>query len=109
MFEQFLKNQSHAFHVEVWPDRIQTRELTSGEAVEDAPVIALEMRDKKPIVKEIGEAAKPMPGMDKKMDMAAKSGSALPAPTPPVWVMAIVSFAVLAAGVAVAVIFGGNA
>lgn len=54
-----------------------------------------------------GEAAKPMPGMDKKMDMAAKSGSALPAPSPPVWVMAIVSFAVLATGVAVAIIFGG--
>ena len=64
MFEQFLKSQSHVFHVEVWPDRISTRELTSGEGVEDAPVIALEMRDKKPIVKEIGEAAKAMGVME---------------------------------------------
>jgi len=52
-----------------------------------------------------------MPGMDmskKKMDMAAKSGSAIQAPSPPVWVMALVSFAVLAAGATVALTFGGG-
>ena len=64
MFEKFLKTQSHVFHVEVRPDRINTRELTSGETVADAPVIALEMRNNKPIVKEIGEAAKSMDVME---------------------------------------------
>jgi hypothetical protein len=54
-----------------------------------------------------------MPGMDmsakkEKMDMAAKSGSALNAPSPPVWVMSAVSFAVLAVGAAIALTFGGK-
>jgi len=54
-----------------------------------------------------------MPGMDmsgkkEKMDMAAKSGSAIHAPSPPVWVMAIVSFAVMAAGATIALTFGGG-
>jgi Domain of unknown function (DUF4396) len=54
-----------------------------------------------------------MPGMDmpakkEKMDMAAKSGSALNAPSPPVWVMGAVSFAVLAVGAAIALTFGGE-
>lgn len=47
-----------------------------------------------------------MPGMKEKTDMAARAGSAIHAPSPPVWVMAIVSFAVLAAGLAVALTFG---
>jgi len=49
-----------------------------------------------------------MPGMDmskEKKDKAA-SGSAIHAPSPPVWVMALVSFTVLAIGVAVALTFG---
>jgi hypothetical protein len=49
-----------------------------------------------------------MPGMDmskEKKDKAA-SGSAIHAPSPPVWVMALVSFTVLAIGVSIAVIFG---
>lgn len=49
-----------------------------------------------------------MPGMDmskEKKDKAA-SGSAIHAPSPPVWVMALISFTVLATGVAIAVIFG---
>jgi uncharacterized protein DUF4396 len=50
-----------------------------------------------------------MPDMsEKKMDMAAKSGSAIHAPSPPVWVMGAVSFAVLVAGAAIALTFGGN-
>ena len=49
-----------------------------------------------------------MPGKKEKMDMAASSGSAIHSPSPPVWVMAAVSFAVLAAGAAIAVIFGGG-
>ncbi|MEG6507378.1 DUF4396 domain-containing protein [Methyloligella sp. 2.7D] len=53
--------------------------------------------------REMGEMAKP--DMQAKMKMAEK-GSALHAPSPPVWVMACVSFAVLAAGAAVALIFG---
>jgi hypothetical protein len=53
-----------------------------------------------------------MPGMTmqkkrEKMDMAA-GGSALHAPSPPVWVMGAVSFAVLAAGATIALTFGGN-
>ena len=63
-------------------------------------------------VRPASETAKAMPGMDKikemKMEMASKTGSAIPAPSPPVWVMAIVSFAVLAAGVTVALVFGSN-
>ncbi|MGH6735946.1 MAG: DUF4396 domain-containing protein [Methyloceanibacter sp.] len=46
------------------------------------------------------------PGMKEKMTMAAGSGSAIHAPNPPVWVMALVSFAVLGAGVAIALAFG---
>lgn len=54
-----------------------------------------------------------MPGMDmsakkEKMDMAAKSGSALNAPSPPVWIMGAVSFAILAAGAIIALTFGGE-
>jgi hypothetical protein len=51
-----------------------------------------------------------MPGMDmskEKKDKAA-SGSAIHAPSPPVWVMALVSFTVLATGVSIAVIFGAG-
>lgn len=50
-----------------------------------------------------------MPGMDmskEKKDKAAASGSAIHAPSPPVWVMALVSFTVLGVGVAVALILG---
>jgi uncharacterized protein DUF4396 len=48
-----------------------------------------------------------MPGMDmkKKMDMAA-SGTAIHDPSPPVWVMGAVSFAVLAIGATIALTFG---
>lgn len=51
-----------------------------------------------------------MPGMDmsKKMQMAAESGSALHNPRPPVWVMALISFAVLAIGVTIALTFGAG-
>jgi hypothetical protein len=54
-----------------------------------------------------------MPGMDmsakkQKMDMAAKSGSAIHTPSPPVWVMAIVSFVVMGIGAAIALTFGGS-
>jgi hypothetical protein len=49
-----------------------------------------------------------MPGMKEKMNMAAKTGSALHDPTPPLWVMTLVSFAVMAAGAAVAIAFGGG-
>jgi hypothetical protein len=54
-----------------------------------------------------------LPGMDmsakkQKLDMATKSGSVIHAPSPPVWVMAIVSFAVMAAGAAIALIFGSK-
>jgi len=47
-----------------------------------------------------------MPGMKKKMDMAASTGSAIHSPRPPVLVMAAISFAVLAAGAAVALTLG---
>jgi hypothetical protein len=47
-----------------------------------------------------------VPGMQKKMEMAASTGSAIHSPRPPVWVMAAVSFAVLAAGATVALTFG---
>ncbi|MEZ5826860.1 MAG: DUF4396 domain-containing protein [Hyphomicrobiales bacterium] len=49
-----------------------------------------------------------MPGIKEKMNMAAKTGSAIHNPTPPLWVMTIVSFAVMAAGAAVAITFGGQ-
>jgi Domain of unknown function (DUF4396) len=54
-----------------------------------------------------------MPGMDmpakkEKMDMAAQSGSAIHNPSPPVWVMGAISFAVMGAGAAIALIFGGG-
>ncbi len=57
MFQQFLKRQSHVFHIQVWPDRIKISELTSSRAVEDVPVIAFEANDGKKIVKGIGKAA----------------------------------------------------
>jgi len=47
-----------------------------------------------------------VPGMEKKMDMAASTGSAIHSPRPPVPVMAAISFAVLAAGAAIALTFG---
>ena len=46
-----------------------------------------------------------MPGMKEKMDMAASTGSAIHSPRPPVAVMAAISFAVLASGLAVALLF----
>jgi len=46
-----------------------------------------------------------VPGMKEKMNMAAKTGSAIHNPTPPLWVMTIVSFAVMAAGAIVAIMF----
>jgi hypothetical protein len=49
-----------------------------------------------------------MPVKKEKMDMAAKTGSAIHTPTPPVWAMTIVSFAVMAAGAAIALTFGGG-
>ena len=48
------------------------------------------------------------PDMKKKMDMAMANGSALHAPRPAVAVMTAISFAVLAAGLAVAFAFGGG-
>jgi hypothetical protein len=47
-------------------------------------------------------------GMSKKMDMAAKSGSAIHEPVPPVWVMAAVSLAALAAGALIALTFDAS-
>ena len=52
--------------------------------------------------------ASPMPGMKKKMAMAASTGSAIHSAKPPVSVMAAISFAVLAAGLTVAFAFGGG-
>jgi hypothetical protein len=49
---------------------------------------------------------KDMSGMKEKMDMAASSGSAIHSPSPPVWVMALVSFVVLAIGVTIALKYG---
>jgi len=49
-----------------------------------------------------------VPGMKKKMDMAASTGSAIHSPRPPVPVMAAISFAVLAAGAAIALTLGGG-
>ncbi len=46
--------------------------------------------------------------MDKKMAMAAASGSALHSPSPPVAVMAAISLAVLAVGAAIALAFGAG-
>ena len=45
---------------------------------------------------------------EEKKKVAAASGSALHQPKPPVWVMAIVSFAVLAAGLTIALTFSGR-
>jgi hypothetical protein len=42
-----------------------------------------------------------MPRTREKMEMAATRGSAIQSPSPPVWVMAAVSFAVLAVGAAI--------
>jgi hypothetical protein len=50
-----------------------------------------------------GEAAA-TPGMKEKMDMAAKTGSAIHSPSPPVWVMATISFVVLAIGAIIALL-----
>ena len=51
-----------------------------------------------------------MPGMkmEEKKKMAASSGQAINAPSPPVWVMGLVSFAVLAIGATIALTFGGR-
>ena len=51
-----------------------------------------------------------MPGMkmEEKKKMAASSGQAINAPSPPVWVMGFVSFAVLAIGATIALTFGGR-
>ncbi len=51
-----------------------------------------------------------MPGMkmEEKKKMAASSGQAINAPSPPVWVMELVSFAVLAIGATIALTFGGR-
>jgi len=49
-----------------------------------------------------------VPGMKKKMDMAASTGSAIQSPRPPVPIMAAISFAVLAAGAAIALTLGGG-
>jgi hypothetical protein len=54
-----------------------------------------------------GEASA-VPGIKEKMDIAASNESAIHSPRPPVPVMATVSFVVLAAGVAVALIFGSG-
>jgi hypothetical protein len=43
-----------------------------------------------------------------KMEMAASTGQAIHSPTPPVWVMAMVSLVVLAIGAAIALTFGGG-
>jgi hypothetical protein len=51
---------------------------------------------------------KDMLGMKEKMDMAASSGSAIHAASPPVWVMALISFGVMAVGAAIALKFGGG-
>ncbi|MFD0986570.1 DUF4396 domain-containing protein [Methyloligella solikamskensis] len=44
--------------------------------------------------------------MQKKMKMAAETGSVIHHPEPPVWVMTLISFGVLFAGTAIALIFG---
>jgi Domain of unknown function (DUF4396) len=49
-----------------------------------------------------------MPGMKTKMEMAASSGQAIQTPRPPVWVMAAISFLVLAVGIAIALTFGSG-
>lgn len=48
------------------------------------------------------------PGMEQKMAMAASSGSAIHSPSPPVWVMAAISFVVLAIGAGIALAFGSG-
>ena len=60
VFREFLKRQSHVFHIQLWPDRIRITELNSGRLVEDAPFIALERDGKKTLVKEIGSPAPPL-------------------------------------------------
>ena len=60
MFREFLKRQSHVFHIQLWPDRIRITEVNAARFVEDEPFIALERNGKKTIVKEIGKSAKPM-------------------------------------------------
>jgi hypothetical protein len=51
---------------------------------------------------------KGMPRMQQKMAMAASSGSAIHSPSPPVWVMAAISFVVLAIGAGIALAFGSG-
>jgi hypothetical protein len=51
---------------------------------------------------------KNIPGMKEKMEMAASAGSAIHLPSPPVWVMALISFAAMAIGAAVALKFDGG-
>jgi hypothetical protein len=51
---------------------------------------------------------KDMPEMKEKMKMAESSGSALQSPSPPVSVMAAISFAVLASGAIIVLKFGGG-
>ncbi len=57
MFREFLKRQSHVFHIQLWPDRIKISEMNTSRFVEDAPLIALEVKDAKTIVKDIGQSA----------------------------------------------------
>ena len=64
MFNEFLKRQSHVFLIQLWPDRIRITELTAARFVEDAPLIALEDDGKKPVIKEIGKAARAMAVME---------------------------------------------
>lgn len=54
-----------------------------------------------------GEASS-IPGMSEKMAMASASGSAIHSPSPPVWVMAAISFVVLGIGAAIALALGGG-
>lgn len=54
-----------------------------------------------------GEASA-IPGMEEKMAIAASRGSAIHAPSPPVFIMAAISFAVLAICAAVALAFGAG-
>jgi hypothetical protein len=51
---------------------------------------------------------KGIPGMQQKMAMAASRGSAIHSPSPPVWVMAAISFVVLAIGAGIALAFGSG-
>jgi hypothetical protein len=54
------------------------------------------------------EEASTIPGMEEKMEMASSSGSAIQSPSPPVWVMAAISFVVLGIGASIALTFGGG-